>query len=66
MTNQQNRWAREELILTFSVYFQLPFGRLKHENIFGCIAGQQLIMPIEHRPNRDYLAYHRDRIFKGI
>ena len=32
---------------------------------FGCIAGQQLIMPIEHRPNRDYLAYHRERIFKG-
>lgn len=33
---------------------------------FGYIAGQQLIMPIEHHPNRDYLAYHRDRIFKGI
>jgi len=33
---------------------------------FGYIAGQQLIMPIEHRPNRDFLAYHRDRIFKGI
>ena len=28
MTNQQNRWTREELILTLSVYFQLPFGRL--------------------------------------
>ena len=33
---------------------------------FGTIAGQKLIMPIEHRPNRDYLAYHRDRIFKGL
>lgn len=33
---------------------------------FGRIAGQKLIMPIEHRPNRNYLAYHRDRIFKGI
>lgn len=33
---------------------------------FGCIAGQPLIMPIEHRPNRDYLAYHRDRIFMGL
>lgn len=33
---------------------------------FGYIAGQQLIMPIEHRPNHDYLAYHRDRIFKGM
>lgn len=28
MTSQQNRWTREELILTLSVYFQLPFGRL--------------------------------------
>ena len=32
---------------------------------FGSIAGQKLIMPIEHRPNRDYLAYHRDRIYLG-
>lgn len=32
---------------------------------FRNIAGQQLIMPIEHAPNRDYLAYHRDYIFKG-
>ena len=28
MTRQQNKWTREELILTLSVYFQLPFGRL--------------------------------------
>ena len=27
---------------------------------FRNIAGQQLIMPIEHAPNRDYLTYHRD------
>lgn len=33
---------------------------------FGSIAGHKLIMPIEHIPNRDYLAYHRDRIFRGI
>ena len=32
---------------------------------FRNIAGQQLIMPIEHAPNRDYVAYHRDYIFKG-
>lgn len=32
---------------------------------FGSVAGHKLIMPIEHIPNRDYLAYHRDRIFKG-
>jgi putative restriction endonuclease len=23
-------WTRDELILTLSVYFQLPFGRLNH------------------------------------
>lgn len=28
MTNQQNKWTREKLILILSVY-QLPFGRLK-------------------------------------
>ena len=33
---------------------------------FRTIAGQKLIMPIEHHPNRDFLAYHRDNIFKGI
>ena len=33
---------------------------------FGSIAGQKLIIPIEHRPNRDYLAYHRDRIYLGV
>ena len=33
---------------------------------FGSIAGNKIIMPIEHYPNRDYLAYHREKIFKGI
>ena len=32
---------------------------------FGSIAGKKIIMPIEHYPNRDYLAYHRERICKG-
>lgn len=32
---------------------------------FGSIRGQKIIMPIEHSPNRDFLAYHRDRIFLG-
>ena len=36
------------------------------DKYFGCIAGQPLTIPIEHRPNRDFLAYHRDRIFNGI
>ena len=29
MTSHQNKWTREELILTLSVYFQLPFVRLR-------------------------------------
>lgn len=32
---------------------------------FACINGQRMNMPVEHQPNRDFLAYHRDRIFLG-
>ena len=37
-----------------------------YDKHFGTIVGQRLIMPIEHSPNRDYLAYHRDHIFVGM
>ena len=33
---------------------------------FGSIAGNKIIMPIEHTPNRDYLAYHKENIFRGV
>ena len=33
---------------------------------FGSIAGNKIIMPIEHAPNRDYLAYHKENIFRGV
>ncbi|MBO4874981.1 MAG: HNH endonuclease [Bacteroidales bacterium] len=33
---------------------------------FGSVSGQRILMPIEHSPNRDYLAYHRDHIFMGM
>ena len=33
---------------------------------FGSISGKQITMPIEYKPNRDFLAYHRDHIFVGI
>ena len=33
---------------------------------FGCLAGRQIILPIEHKPNREFLAYHRNHIFMGI
>lgn len=36
------------------------------EKYFSCISGKVMDMPIEHRPNKDFLAYHRDTIFKGI
>ena len=33
---------------------------------FGSISGKQITMPIEYKPNRDFLAYHRDHVFVGI
>lgn len=36
------------------------------DNHFGCINGKKITMPIEHKPNRDFLAYHRDHVFKGL
>ena len=36
------------------------------DKYFGCINKTKLILPIEHIPNRDFLAYHRDNDFKGF
>lgn len=36
------------------------------ERHFGIIAGRQITLPIEHCPNPDFLAYHRDHVFKGV
>lgn len=33
---------------------------------FGSISGKQITMPIEYKPNRDFLAYHRDHVFVGV
>ena len=33
---------------------------------FGSISGKQIAMPIEYKPNRDFLAYHRDHVFVGV
>ena len=33
---------------------------------FGIIRGRIISMPIEHKPNRDFLAYHRDKVFLGL
>ena len=32
---------------------------------FGSISGKQITLPIEHIPNRDFLAYHKDKVFMG-
>jgi len=32
---------------------------------FGIIIGKKLMMPTEYLPNRDFLAYHRDKVFVG-
>ena len=33
---------------------------------FGVIIGKKLMMPTEYLPNRDFLAYHRDKVFVGV
>ena len=37
-----------------------------YDKQFGSINGKQITMPIEYKPNRDFLAYHRDKVFLGI
>lgn len=34
-----------------------------YDHYFGNIERKKIILPIEHKPNRDFLAYHRERIF---
>jgi Predicted restriction endonuclease len=33
---------------------------------FGCIAGRMITLPSDYEPNRDFLAYHMDHVFKGL
>ena len=33
---------------------------------FGIIIGKKLSMPAEYLPNRDFLAYHREKVFVGL
>lgn len=30
---------------------------------FGAVEGNVIMLPVEHKPSRDYLAYHRDHVF---
>lgn len=36
-----------------------------YDKHFGSIENQRITMPFEHKPNRDFLAYHRDHVFMG-
>ena len=37
-----------------------------YDRHFGSISGRQITMPTEYKPNRDFLAYHRDHVFVGV
>ncbi len=37
-----------------------------YDQHFGCIVGKKFIMPNAFKPNRDFLAYHREKVFVGI
>ena len=37
-----------------------------YDKHFGCIKGQKLTLPTEYLPSRDFLAYHRDKVFVGM
>jgi len=32
---------------------------------FACIEGQKITLPSEYQPDRNFLAYHRENVFKG-
>lgn len=36
-----------------------------YEKHFGSINGRKIFLPIEHSPNKEFLAYHRDNIYLG-
>ena len=36
-----------------------------YDRHFGNICGQAITLPIEHKPNRDFLAYHMNHVFLG-
>lgn len=36
-----------------------------YDKHFGCIAGQRIQTPSEYAPNRDFLEFHKDKVFLG-
>jgi putative restriction endonuclease len=37
-----------------------------YDKHFGNLPGRKITLPIEHKPNKDFLAYHRDHVFVGV
>jgi putative restriction endonuclease len=37
-----------------------------YDKHFDCIKGQKLTLPTEYLPSREFLAYHRDKVFVGM
>lgn len=37
-----------------------------YDKHFDCIKGQKLTLPTEYLPSREFLAYHRDKVFVGV
>ena len=37
-----------------------------YEKHFGGLNGEKIMMPIEYKPNKEFLAYHRDHVFMGV
>lgn len=37
-----------------------------YDQHFGSISGQKKTISIEHKSNRDFLSYHRDKVFGGV
>ncbi len=33
---------------------------------FACIDGQQITLPLEYQPSKDFLAYHKEKVFMGV
>lgn len=40
--------------------------KVYYDKHFGCIKGQKLTLPTEYLPSREFLAYHRDKVFVGV
>lgn len=41
-------------------------SREYYDKHFGIIAGRKLTLPLEHSPNREFLAYHKNHVFLGV